>query len=849
MKSRFYIPLFRPLAFFILLGLSGSSFSQNLCQPVYSSGCSDGDGFTDFAVAEIENYGSGCANLNGTGWSQYLELGPAFFIPGQSYDFIMKSGYSNQNASIWIDFNDDLELTVDERILFDFNLQQSGTFYTASVTIPLVAPEGQHYMRARTNWSGTCDDPCESLTYGEAEDYYVIVGEGTFGEIAGYVTLLSGGAPVENAEIELNGSFTDYSTTSGSDGLYMISNVLAGDYLVKCTKENYNIIIDSVMIVDDSLINKNFDLTQPTIELSLQSMEVTLNQNQIINENINLENNGDGELSWSASLSIQSEAAKDYLDLQFEYPAQGSSGEAGIETDGEFIYTTIWTGNQILKYDLEGNLVGSFSISGVSALRDLAYDGTYFYGSAGIPIVFEMDFENEELVSTFNVPTDVRAIAYNDNQDVFYSGNYSNQITVFDKSGAMLGSFFTGPVGNVYYGLAYDNVSVGGPYLWGYGAAEGSQNVIVQMQLPSGNETGFYLDLEEVLNGPIYSGAGGLYTHPNLVFSKWTLGGLVQNHSLWGLELGDAQTWLWISPNGGNLQPGESQELTVTFDATDLAAGVYEADILFTSWPDVGTPQIDVTMNVTDFFFFPCEFITEVNCTNVNLTWEMCPGGAPEPDSFYVFRNDEWIAAVYEKTFTDSLLLPDSTYTYEVSWFMDGSQSAPYFADEIYVDIPSNLEPTNLDFTFSGGNFELYWDPPQACLEPAGYNIYQEGTLLTFTPDTSFMVLAAGQEYMVTAVYYFGESGPSNTIILTGIEKFAEGTILIYPNPVNNDLFISAKTEVSSLQLYDSRGKMIIRKDQPGKLTCVDVSNLDAGIYLMNVVCPNKTLKRKIIVQ
>ena len=59
-----------------------SDYKGDLCVPEYSTGCGMGDGFTDFAVEEIQNYGSGCAdNMGYDGWSQYLELGPAFLLP------------------------------------------------------------------------------------------------------------------------------------------------------------------------------------------------------------------------------------------------------------------------------------------------------------------------------------------------------------------------------------------------------------------------------------------------------------------------------------------------------------------------------------------------------------------------------------------------------------------------------------------------------------------------------------------------------------------------------------------------------------------------------------------------
>jgi len=58
--------------------------------------------------------------------------------------------------------------------------------------------------------------------------------------------------------------------------------------------------------------------------------------------------------------------------------------------------------------------------------------------------------------------------------------------------------------------------------------------------------------------------------------------------------------WLLVSPTGGTIAPGYDQLLDVTFDATDLAVGVYTADILVSS-NDPGQPLVTVpaTLNVS----------------------------------------------------------------------------------------------------------------------------------------------------------------------------------------------------------------------------------------------------------
>jgi hypothetical protein len=93
--------------------------------------------------------------------------------------------------------------------------------------------------------------------------------------------------------------------------------------------------------------------------------------------------------------------------------APAKAGEAGVETDSTFIYTSKWSGNMFYKYTMAGVILDSFSIPGVTGIRDLAYDGTYFYGGANAANIYKMDFTAHTLISTIVCPagTTVRNIA------------------------------------------------------------------------------------------------------------------------------------------------------------------------------------------------------------------------------------------------------------------------------------------------------------------------------------------------------------------------------------------------------------------------------------------------------
>ncbi len=222
--------------------------------------------------------------------------------------------------------------------------------------------------------------------------------------------------------------------------------------------------------------------------------------------------------------------SEDMFDLIFEYPCAIGGGEAGIETDGIFIYTTKWNGNQFYKYDIDGTFLDSLEIAGVSNIRDLAWDGTYFFGGAASYTVYELDLENAILISSFTAPTEVRAIAYYDNDDAFYANNWDSNITKFDKAGNSLDNFIAY---NSFYGFAYDNVC-SWEYLYGYSQDGWSQNEIVQISLPDGYPTGLNFDIGSIIS--IEEGiAGGLCIQP--ICYDAILIGMSQNDFIWGLEL------------------------------------------------------------------------------------------------------------------------------------------------------------------------------------------------------------------------------------------------------------------------------------------------------------------------
>jgi hypothetical protein len=233
---------------------------------------------------------------------------------------------------------------------------------------------------------------------------------------------------------------------------------------------------------------------------------------------------------------------RDQWDVQFTFVPGFAGGEAGVETDKDYIYTSNWhSGNgTFYKYELDGTYLGPFIISGCQDVRDLAYEDNedLFYGSNAGTQVWGMDFVGQTVVNTISAPTATRAIAFDLINDGFWANNWSTDITLFDKTGAFVQSFPVGAFGS-HYGFGYDPWTDGGPYLWAF-SQDGSGGELIQYEIATGSIV-FNMSVYPYVGGS--SPAGGLFTHCSMIYPGIaTIGGTNQNELIWGMELVECGT-------------------------------------------------------------------------------------------------------------------------------------------------------------------------------------------------------------------------------------------------------------------------------------------------------------------
>ena len=163
---------------------------------------------------------------------------------------------------------------------------------------------------------------------------------------------------------------------------------------------------------------------------------------------------------------------------------------------------------------------------------------------------------------------------------------------------------------------------------------------------------------------------------------------------------------------------------------------------------------------------------------------------------------------------------------------------------------PSALSaPTDvIAMTLNETELVVMWDAVEGA---DSYNVYNQDKLVATSKELSTVVsgLKPGREYCftVTASDRNGESEKSDKACATTKGEYNEedgesieeltSSFRIYPNPVNDMLYIVAEVEVEEVVVYDVYGRQQVNKttrQQDNEMT-VDVAGLNGGIYFVRI--------------
>ncbi len=366
--------------------------------------------------------------------------------------------------------------------------------------------------------------------------------------------------------------------------------------------------------------------------------------------------------------------------LQFDVDTPtGQTGLAGMEWDGTYFYASKWSdSDQLFKFDADGNFIEPITVPLVGC-RDMAFDGSYMYGSPASSQVscWESETGNAVTANFINVAgQSVRALAYDEVTDTFWSGNWSDNIVNWDRNGTILESY---PWIGSLYGLAFDE-SLIGPYLYAHSQDPGC--VVYQLN-PNNN-----LEQLDIFDATSYGAAGaiagGACVMTDCCMPYVTLGLLLQGSPdyIIVLEVG----YIIYPPSC----PGEPQNVEIFPDLT----GFLQAEI---NWI---CPEVDVNGE-------PLTELLEMR----------------------VYRNNELIYTDFDPViggpgnYLDNTVPDNGMFEYRIIGYNSWGEGLPY-TESVWVgeDVPAAVE--ELTLTTNPPNLVgiLNWVNPTTGLHGGAFN-------------------------------------------------------------------------------------------------------------------------------
>jgi hypothetical protein len=261
----------------------------------------------------------------------------------------------------------------------------------------------------------------------------------------------------------------------------------------------------------------------------------------------------------------------------------------------------------------------------------------------------------------------------------------------------------------------------------------------------------------------------------------------------------------------------------VIFEMADSWGDGWNGASLTVSFSD-GTPSANLSCNSSS----QTEIIEIGNGTHVTLTWRR--GDYDHECSFIVkYETGEVIFQVSH---------PNPGVLHEFDCNCASGQ-----ATNTYAPVE------NLTAEVEIGSITLSWDAPEGAIN---YIIRRNGIEIDQTSEpiyTDEVFTEFFYTYCVVAEYADGFSIPECIVVKSdlGIEE-NETVFAIYPNPVNNVLYINGGNTEYSYMMYNSVGQVVANGNAKGTEQ-ISVDGLTKGIYFLRITSGTQVLVEKVVVK
>ena len=243
---------------------------------------------------------------------------------------------------------------------------------------------------------------------------------------------------------------------------------------------------------------------------------------------------------------------------------------------------------------------------------------------------------------------------------------------------------------------------------------------------------------------------------------------------------------------------------------------------------------------------YPVENLQITDGNRLKITWSKPEKAEPTGYNLYI-NNELTLSNTSETSFSvdkSDFCVVEVVALYENNMTSVGAVSI--YSSEF--DVPQNINATD-----NTSNIVVSWD---AVENATSYEVYRNNKFLAETETTSYTDgdFLKDEElcYQVRAIFDNNKSAFTKEVCVTttgDMIKEIGSQVEIYPNPVNDILYIEAETEIEEVVVYDVYGRVQnLRNSETQKLrNSIDISNLKSGIYFVKINTNEGNIVKRII--
>jgi len=426
------------------------------------------------------------------------------------------------------------------------------------------------------------------------------------GVVEGFVLDLLDDDPLVNAIV--TNQFGD-TTSTDDEGFFRFINFPIQVFEMTASHPGYNdLTLHDQQVDDEDTLEVVFRLRHPTIRLSEERIDATLDLGDSTEVELTITNQGNGPLEWQAKKRLTGEGRVDPWELRRSYSVSDSVADPRIEgvvfADNHFYVSGANnlggddSENMIYVLDRDGQEIDRFSQFGESrwGMRDLTWDGELIWGCADNMVI---GFTTEgDYVTSFEGPdVSLSVITWDPDSEVLWVARKTGRgIYAMKRDGSEVDSLLLPRYDFRLYGLAYFSGAQDDSKLYIYHSPDNETNLVHKLN-PDFGDTLFVRILEPEAGGS----SRGCFITDQYDLLSWVFMCITDNAAndridIWQLE--SNLSWFTLEPTTGDVEAESSQDINLLISSVGLPATDIQAELVFNHNAVGGETILPITMSI-----------------------------------------------------------------------------------------------------------------------------------------------------------------------------------------------------------------------------------------------------------